>query len=267
MSASRTLGYYQSSNGSRLFALQATRKFLQAGENIRLQVKLDAAIAEFKIASSLKLKYETQKKVNVRSRNDAVQIDAQLDAAVSNLYGLFRINANRPGKSHKQAVAQKFLDAVFTRGVSLITGSRYEEEHALVGALITEIEANHLPAIALFHAEDLLADLERVNREFGAALDVLDRKVVSYADVQAQRAKAEKLFNDVSFIIHGDYCDDEEKRTTLLQAIDDQDARTQSYIKRRHVVPEVDPTSGEVVEAEPEVEDTPSTPEVAAAAV
>lgn len=269
MTVSRTLGYYQGSIGSRQFALQKTRAAAEKFGNPRLVKKIDDALAAFATAASLELKYVMRKKTNQRARHDAARLDVDLDNAVANLYTFFRLSANRRTDSPEKALAQAVLDDVFRRGVNPITSSRYEEEHSLVDTLVAELKQRHPDALDKLHARPLVDDVVTVNGQFGKALDVLDRETVTYPDVQAQVAKAEKLFNDVTFIIFGDYCDDDDQRAALLQALEDQDARTKSYFKRRGKAPQVDPGTGEVLDGDapaPDSGDTPdATPPAAAA--
>lgn len=270
MTVSRTLGYYQGSIGSRQFALQKTREIAKKFGNTRLVKKIDDALAAFATAASLELKYLMWKKSNQHARHDAARLDVDLDNAVANLYAFFRLSANRRTDSPEKALAQAVLDDVFRRGINPITSSLYEEEHSLVNTLVAELKQRHPDARDRLHARPLVEDVVTVNGQFGKALDVLDRETVTYPDVQAQVAKAEHLFNDVTFIVFGDYCDDEDKRAALLQAIEDQDARNKSYFKRRGKAPEVNPGTGEVLDGDvttpgaPDPGDTPPAADAAA---
>ncbi|QDG50702.1 hypothetical protein FIV42_08160 [Persicimonas caeni] len=249
MAIKRTLGYRKSSVGSREFVLKKTRPIAEDLGNERLVEKIDLGLDKYRTAATLRLKYLMQRDTNRSARNEAVKLDVDVDNTVSDLFGLIELHANRRRESDKKKAAQRIMKRVFpSGGVFPITSSQYDEEHALINTLVDELEQNFADEIDLLDARDLLEDLETVNAEFGKALDIIDRDVVTYAELQAQIEDAEDAFNKVMLIIHADYCDDDATRQKLLEAAEAQDARTAAYYRRRGVPPEVDPDTGEPIE-------------------
>lgn len=252
----RDLGYYQGTPGSRTYALRRTLPVAQQVGNQRVIDKVEIALDKYEVASRVNYRWEMTKTDDKQARRLASELDVRVDRTVSRVYSFVKSHADRKRGGSTPAVAKELLADVFPGGVFPITSARYEDELAHIEVVIEKLEANYASDFAALGITELVDDLKVYHSDFAEALDVTDQDRVTYDQVLEATEEAEAAFQKVTFVIYGEFCDDDATRRKLLEHIEDQDERTRRYFQRRGRAPAVDPETGEVVEGDIDADDS-----------
>jgi hypothetical protein len=262
------LDLYKFGNGSIAFCLGDMRQKADALGNTELVDRIDQALALNREARKMNYDWKMQKHEQPASRSAAAQRDVQIDRTLSQIYDVIKAFASLELETAEKEAAQELKEELFSKGLSPIIHSTFEEQHGLVTELITRLQNDYGTQVAALGLGPMLDVLEQHNDAFGDELNITSRESLTFDQVQTARAEAEEGFHKVFFHTVGDYLDDDDNLRDLLATIDDQQDRIARYMRRRGTRPQVDPQTGEVIDGEDNIdasEPQPQSDEPAAA--
>src|SRR5690554_2140921 len=179
--------FYKHGVGAATFALEGVGRLLRAQSPAPPNWVLDrVAPTEAKLAQAgtLRFDWDNRKRVEPLRRQGIMEIDAQVDRAVSTIYDMAKVYLDFDPSTPAFQMADELVDAVFPEGVWPITSVRFEEQHNKVNQLIARLRGAFARHVAQLNLGLLLDRLETLNADYNAQLSALNSVTIPYNDVQ-----------------------------------------------------------------------------------
>ena len=243
---------YDFSTGRRLFAMrqvheQATQRGL--GD---VAAHAASAVEHDRQTRALDARWVARDVRPVAANDAAAQkVDALVDRALSALRAGAQAQADvaKAGDGIAEKV-DRFLRAVFPKGVAEVASLAYVEELEAVNAIVEKLKGELQPLVAELGLTRQAARLEELGEEYRAALEAPKGEEISFGTVRAARARGQQFMLEAVAMITGRFpgesAGDVEARTALLGPILRQNEEIRRYLRSRRKVEDVDPESGEV---------------------
>ena len=253
------LDLYKFSLGSIGYCVQQMRQTLsEIGNNEAVELA-DRAAQKHQAARAMEYDWEQQKKKDPLERKGTQEIDNRIDGTLSHILKTAEGYADLEVDRHKSQLADEFLEQLFPSGVYPITSKPFDDQHTTVNELIERLEgpfAEHVEAMSL---GGLVEQLETYNERFGAELEPT-RDSITYDEVQSAYTEAEDAFHQLVVQVMADYGGDTDQLNEVLSPLTEQTARTKRHLQSRGTMPEIDPETGEPVDAQGEDSEDSSPP-------
>lgn len=160
--------------------------------------------------------------------------------------------------------AQKLLNAFFPKGIGVIVHDTYENELVVAEHLLNCIDNRLAAEWAQIPTEDLRDRLAAIVNEFREAMQAAPTQITSEMVRTAQNKAQKALLRVVSACIlaysHED-ADEEDALRKLFEPIEQQSARLRKLRQRKTTPTDIDPESGEELEADQIAEDADIDPD------
>ena len=248
------LSLYVFGTGSMLFCLQDMDKKAQSLGNDPLVERIQDALALNARARKSHFQWETQKRDDPQVRRAAVNRDNKIDRTIGQIYRITKSYAGVEADLPVKEAGQTIKDGLFSRGIAPIVHATFEEQHVLNKELIDRLRNDYADEVEILGLTPLVDTLADHNAAFRRELNVTRDEYLTYDEVQSARAEAQDAFHKVIFHIVGDYLDDLDAALDLLATVEDQQERISRYRRRRGSRPEVDPSTGEVIDIDEELD-------------
>lgn len=201
---------------------------------------------------TLQMELEWRHVLNARkttARGDAVAIDRLVDAQIVAIHKA--LESDRVGDPGDPVVdaAEQVLTLLFPDGPGAITNLEFEEQLGRMDAIFTLVDQQLTAPVQTLGLGRKLDRLKRLVDEFRQELGAGPAHALTYDDVKAQRAQLhEATCQAIAAILY--LAPDAATRAELLAPIDDQQRRVTEARRRHAPVSDVDPETGEELQAD-----------------
>lgn len=245
---------YRLPTGRRLFAhrgvLQELAEHKKLGD---LKEHVESAIAKDKMTMDLEHKWLQAKHETVGPH--AMKLDNEIDRTVGALVSLLRAYSDAPMDTPAKAPAAKLLGELFPAGLNGIINLAHEEEVAALEVLLGRMkkdlaaEVKALPVVAPY-----VEGLASLTAALRAELEKKRKDTISFDVVRAAQDNGHAMLLQTVARILGAFPgggEEEKKRAALLRPIWRQNEDVRLSRQRRRRPSDVDPDTGDVVDALP----------------
>jgi hypothetical protein len=187
-----------------------------------------------------------------RGGGRAVALDHEVDRLVGGVYKLattYRTAAK--AESPTRVAAEAIVKAGYPQGAAAITRQTYEDQATSVDVLLGQLKGELAEPVQQLGLASMVDMLGTAQAAFKDALATPRPEQVGFDQVRAAREAAREGLAQLIALILGKYrkTADLETRNTLLAPVVDQNERIADSYQRRRTVPDVDPETGQDVEA------------------
>lgn len=246
--------------GRRSFAMSAMAKLARERNCMAVAQLCEETIRQDDRLVEMTETYGKQKNQSA-GRGDAPKIDLEIDRtliAMEESVASTRKGAE-PGDS-LVAAADRFQSEAFPAGANDMTRKSFEDELSAVNKLVARCTnpQDLAPLVDRLAIRFMVERLQRLAPRFAAELERTGTgggKTVTYDHVQAQQSLCHDHMLMVVAKVLGEFCgntpDQVGTRSQLLQPLMFQVERTRDALRRRRVVTDVNPKTGEELPADP----------------
>ncbi|TXD36847.1 hypothetical protein FRC96_09000 [Lujinxingia vulgaris] len=240
--------------GRRIFTLESIQALASQMGDDALMMRCDTALDSNRQARRIQGRYEIHKSQHSRARGDSVELDAKVGEVLTGMCTVAQGQA--VGDDEVARAAKEFIREVAPKGIAPLTRQSFEDQLADGRVLLERFDsdlARHIELLGLTrHRTQLRGLLPRFARE------LLAERVepCTFSEVKESDAVARDAFAAVIFQVLANYADNPELRASLLTEYHRQLDLLSRYYRRHRKHVDVDPGTGEVLDASDE--DPPS---------
>lgn len=255
MSVIEELVFSRMPAGRYAFALgEMESRAQEIGEAVLIRAVEEALKAARK---TLSYEFRWAKIRNSRSsaRGRATVLDNMIDRQISAIFG--SVENNLVGDDDDPVVksAEIVMKEIFPDGVGAITQREFEVQLGIMDSMMERFSEELAEHIERLHLERHIARLSRLIEEFRKELSTREGPTLTYDQVRGARTALHEATCHVIVAAHFLLKDDDETRIYFLAPLNEQRRRVTEARQRHRVVTDIDPETGEDVEASDELLD------------
>lgn len=246
--------------GRRIWVLKQMRAVAVEMKLQELIRRIDAALVHDEKTLNLDRLWRASKSNKSRSRGNALPIDREIDARFSAIQSILRgFSVGQETRDYVKA-ARRITSELFPSGIGEIINLPFEEQSIELDSMLEQLDGPLAADVEAVHIDGLVQELRELNEAFTAELAKFPVRDVSFDVVLAARTEGhENLAGIVAWVVGTFSGRDPENTATregLLAEFNRQQTAVYESQRRRQIVTDVHPDTGEELEPSDDAEET-----------